>query len=226
MSDWIGYSLSDLLLFSPRVYFRLFELYNAAVWPGQIVALLAGALILGLLLRPSAAGGRAICVLLGAIWLWIAWAFFWHHYATINWASLYVAPVIALEGAVLILLAAIGRSPVFAFRPATPGLIALAIFAGALAGYPLIAPLMGRSWQTAEVFGIAPDPTAVATLAALVLARGGGRVLLMVIPLLWCVITGLTLWTLESGEYFVAPALAALAIAVSIAMGRGRAQSG
>lgn len=216
MSDWMSYSLSDLLLFSPRVYFRLLELYNAAVWPAQIVALAVGAVILGLLVRPSPARGRLILLLLGAAWLWVAWAFFWRHYATINWAAAYIAPVIALEGVVMILLAMLGRRTRFEFQAGTPDFLALAIFLFALVCYPL-APLTGRPWETAEVFGIAPDPTAVATLAALALARGGWRVVLMIVPVLWCVITGLTLWTLESGEYFIAPGLAALAIAVAIA---------
>ena len=39
MSEWWTYTLSDFLLFSPRTYYRLFEIYNAAIWPAQIVAL-------------------------------------------------------------------------------------------------------------------------------------------------------------------------------------------
>ena len=35
MSEWWTYSLSDFLLFSPRTYYRLFELYNLAIWPTQ-----------------------------------------------------------------------------------------------------------------------------------------------------------------------------------------------
>ena len=39
-SEWWTYSLSDLLLFSPRTYYRLFELYNEAVWPMHVAAAL------------------------------------------------------------------------------------------------------------------------------------------------------------------------------------------
>jgi hypothetical protein len=45
------------------------------------------------------------------------------------------------------------------------------ILAFALAGYPLLAPLQGRGWASSEVFGIASDPTVVATLGLLLLAR-------------------------------------------------------
>ena len=39
MSEWWTYSLSDFLLFSPRTYYRLLELYNLAIWPTQLAAL-------------------------------------------------------------------------------------------------------------------------------------------------------------------------------------------
>ena len=39
MSEWWTYSLADLILFSRAAYFRLFELYNAAICAGQIAAL-------------------------------------------------------------------------------------------------------------------------------------------------------------------------------------------
>jgi len=42
MSEWWTYRLSDLLLFSPRTYYRLFELYNAAIWPAQVLAVVIG----------------------------------------------------------------------------------------------------------------------------------------------------------------------------------------
>jgi hypothetical protein len=42
MSEWWTYRPSDFLLFAPRTYYRLFELYNSEIWPLQIVALLAG----------------------------------------------------------------------------------------------------------------------------------------------------------------------------------------
>ena len=71
---------SDFLLFSPRTYYRLFELYNAAIWPLQIVALAAGVAIL-LLCASQAWRGRLIAAMLAACWLWFAWAF---HFAALR----------------------------------------------------------------------------------------------------------------------------------------------
>ena len=45
MSEWWTYTLSDLQIFSARTYARLFETYNAAVWPAHVLALALGLLL-------------------------------------------------------------------------------------------------------------------------------------------------------------------------------------
>jgi hypothetical protein len=78
--------------------------------------------------------------------------------------------------------------------------------------YPVIGPLAGRGWRQAEVFGIAPDPTAIATLGTILLAPGRKAGRLMMIPVVWCLISGLTLWTMESPEAWLPPAAALVAL--------------
>jgi Family of unknown function (DUF6064) len=216
MSEWWTYTLSDFLLFSPRVYYRLFELHNRALWPAQVLTLILGlAIFLLLLLRKPAHADGLIPTLLGALWMWIAWAFFWERYASINWAAPYVAPFFALQGLWLVWIGTVRGRLTFASSHDLYDHAALALLAVALIGYPLLAPLLGRPWLSAEVFGIAPDPTAVATLAVLALAPGRARWLTMPIPLLWCAVTGATLWTMEAADFFVAPAAALAAFAIA-----------
>ncbi len=217
MSEWWTYTLSDFLLFSPRVYYRLLELHNRELWPAQLLTLATGAVMLGLLWQPRPRGQRVLFAMLGALWIWIAWAFFFERYATINWAAVYVAPVFALQGLLLIGFGA--ARPHLVLRRDTAG---LCVFAVTLLSYPLIAPLLGRSWLAAESFGMMPDPTAVATLAVLTMTAGRVRWLLMVVPALWCAISGATLWTMDSGDFFVAP-LGALVAIVRLVFLRQRA---
>ena len=75
--------------------------------------------------------------------------------------------------------------------------------------HPLFGPLIGRSWLQVEVFGIAPDPTAITTLGVLLTAHPRNW-LLLIIPLLWCVISGATLWTMQSPEALMMLGIAAL----------------
>jgi hypothetical protein len=222
MSEWWTYTLSDFLLFSPRVYYRLFELYNRSLWPIAIVSFALGLSILRLLLRPTGSGHRVIVAILGALWIWIAWAFFWQRYASINWASVYVAPLIALQGVMLLWVATVNRQIKFVLRRDIAGIVALALYSLSLIGYPFLAAFMGRPWLAAEVFGLAPDPTALATLALLALADGGRRWPLLIVPSIWCLVTGLTLWAMEAGDYFIAPIGALSALSVALIRARRR----
>jgi hypothetical protein len=51
MSEWWTYRPEDFLLFSPRVYWRMFELHNTALWPLHVLALAAGLIIVLLVAR-------------------------------------------------------------------------------------------------------------------------------------------------------------------------------
>jgi hypothetical protein len=247
MSEWWTYSLTNFLLFSPRTYYQLFELYNTDVWPLQFVTLALGLAIAFLIWRPRASSGRAIAAILAALWLLVAWAYLLERYDTINWAARYVAIAFVLQAALLVWTGLIRdrlrfgtsdpqtplipakagiqspgrRLPIFKnWVPAFAGTsgIGLVLLLYAIAIHPLIAPLTGRPITQAEIFGLAPDPTAIATLGIL-LAAARPPPHLFAIPVLWCLVTGLTLWTMESPEAPVAALFALLALALAMRKG-------
>jgi hypothetical protein len=212
MSEWWTYSLSDFLLFSPHTYYRLFELYNAAIWPAQILALALGLAILVLLRAGFAGRDRIVAAVLAAAWLWVAEAYLLERYDTINWAARYFAIGFAIEALLLVNVGLILGQ--LRFRPTADAAsrVGVLIFLFALLAQPLVGLLVGRPWTQLETFGIAPDPTAIGTLGLLLAARGWASRLLMVIPLVWCLITGLTLWTMASPDALVVPVAALLAL--------------
>jgi hypothetical protein len=217
MSEWWTYTLSDFLLFSPRTYYRLFELYNAAIWPLQVLAMGSGLAIAVVLGRAAAAvRGRIVAVILAAGWLWVAIAFHAFRYATINWGAVYFAWIFGLEAALLLFLGAVAGGLSFEPPRDAAGRAGMAIFVFALLVQPLADPLLGRGWRGIELFGVAPDPTAVATLGILLLARGRGRWLLLVVPVMWCALTGATLLAMKAPDFWVSPVAAVLATGLAI----------
>jgi hypothetical protein len=213
MSAWLSYSLEDFLLFSPRVYWRMFELHNRTVWPGQGVALLFGLAVLALLLRPRPWSDWLIAAGLGLAWAWVAWSFLWLRYATINWAIAYVAPLFVLEAVMLMLAKGTADRPLFNIDRSVAAGIGLTFYLYALVLHPLVPLIEGRTLRSAEVFAIAPDPTAIATLGLLTLAPVRKALLLGIIPAAWCLASWATLHTMGSSLAAI-PLAAAVGLAV------------
>jgi hypothetical protein len=203
MPEWWTYGLSDFLLFAPRTYYRLLQRHNEALWPVPVLTLGLGFLILLLLRRPSPSRSHIISTILALLWAWIGWAFLWNRYATINWAAAYAVPVFALEALLFAWDGTVGKR--LTYRPSRDpaGLVGMSLLVLSLAIYPILAPLSGRPWQQSEVFGITPDPTALATLGLLAVAGGALRRTLLIIPILWCLLSGATLLALGSPEAWI-----------------------
>lgn len=217
MEDWLSYAPSDFLLFSARTYYRLFELYNRAIWPTQILSLLLGLVILWRLHHGSPKQGLVVTGILAVGWLWTAWAYLLEQYDTINWAARYFAVGFAIE-AVLLIWTGVVRNRL-AFRPYRDwtSRTGMGLFLFALVVQPLTGPLVGRDWKQAEIFGVVPDPTVLASLGILLTVDERPPWWLMIIPLLWCGLSGATLWTMGSPDALVMPvaALFVLGLAVS-----------
>ena len=225
MSEWWTYRLSDFVMFSARTYRRLFELYNADTCLLHLVVFGLASAVLLACARGRTGALPALCALLAAGWLWVAWAFHLRRYATINWAATWFAAAFAIQGALMLLVALRAR-----LRPGSGNARARAVGLGlllfAIAGQPLLARLLGRPWPQAEVLGLAPDPTAIGTLGLLLLLRPGEvarsmptRALLLApwaIPLLWCVIGGATLWAMQAPEAALMPCAGLLAAVVAM----------
>ena len=225
MSEWWTYRLFDFLLFSPDTYYRLFALYNAAVWPLQIAGIAAGLAILALIVRRPPWAGRAIGVLLAICWAWVAGGYFASRYATINWAATYFASAFAFEALLLIASLIVARRLSFAKASSLCRKAGLALLAFALFLQPLIGPLAGRNWTEIELFGVAPDPTVLATLGVL-LAADRIRWELLVIPLLWCLISGATLWAMAAPDALLLPLAAFLAVVLASYRSHGASARG
>lgn len=220
MSEWWTYSLRDLLLFSPNTYYRLFELYNIELWPLQIFALALGMVILLLWRNGSKAARMTIAAILALCWLWVAWAYHWQRYAHINWAASYYAPAFVLEALLLLWLGVVRQPPDMAKAGNKSRRSGLVLFVFALLSYPLLALLPGKSWTQAEIFGMAPDPTALATLAIMLLGSARPAWWLFPVPVVWCFISGATLWAMASPVFWIPPLAALLAIAMAISGAR------
>ena len=241
MAEWWTYRPSDFLMFSSHSYYRQFELYNADLWPLQPIAIALGVGLLGVLAwararRPCALWPQRIgCLLLGMAWLWVGIGYHAQRFASINAAASGYAIAFLLQAGVLVALgltlhSAGPRGPDRADEPrpqASVHLIGLALLAVAVLAYPLAGLPFSRPLAQAEVFGLAPDPTAVATLGLMLLLPRANTALqrslrcsAWAIALGWCALSALTLATLGGSSAWLLPLSGWLALAPSAAAWR------
>jgi hypothetical protein len=198
MSDWWSYELSDLILFSSQTYYRLIELYNTAIWPLQLLTFVSGIALLLLVWRRPAWHGKAIGLILCLSWLWVAWAFHWQRFANIHWVASYFALVFIIQALLFVWVGAIKNGLIVdpintKIHLTGVGLLAFSIFI-----QPFTMMVTGHKWQQAELFGVVPDPTVVASIGVLLLTNITKHWWLMIIPVMWCATSAATLWVLES----------------------------
>jgi hypothetical protein len=220
MPEWSTYSLSDFLMFSPSVYFRLFEIENRRNWPFQVVAVLAGIAAVAMVLRATARSRRATIAVLACAWLVCAWVYFRQSYSTIHTFGNAFAGMFVVQAAGLLLQAAVGTKVPAIARPGLERTgLGLCVFALLL--QPWICVALGRPPAQTEWFAFMPDPTVLATIGALA-AIPNASAWLFPIPLAWSLYSGLTLYAMRSGGTFVPFLQAALAFTFGILRWRHR----
>ena len=178
-----------MLPFTREQFMAVFAVYNAGVWPVQMVAYALGVGMVALLLRRSRAGSRIVGLGLGAMWLWTGAVYHWLYLASINRLALVFGALFVLQGAIFLRTAlrdtigfgaAVGRPAWFGW--------ALVIYAAAV--YPLLGVWLGHGYAELPMFGITPCPVTIFTLGLLLLAAGPVSPWMFAIPLLWSVIGG------------------------------------
>lgn len=227
MADWLSYSIQDLVPLSLETFQRLTERYNARFEPVVIAGAVLGLVSLLLLLSRSPIQRRLLLVAVGVSWLWIGWAYQLETLAPLVWAAELFAIAFALQSGLMLAAAAMPGPPAVAgtgdsrFTPRARGTgewIGVGVLAFAVL-LPLIGVLAGRPWHAASVFGTGADATAIGTLGIAVLMAPRVRLLLMPVPVLWCLISALMQRGLGD-PLWVLPALALAGAAAAMAASR------
>lgn len=208
------------LPYSAEVYAELMAAYNAAWLPAAVLAPMLSLFVLALALRPppglEAACARLIGALLALAWMWVGWAHQLRMMADLNFlAPVYGAAWLA-QGVLLALSCAVPTDTRFRFGSDLRGRAGLALSLFGLAGYPLLALLLGQHWRALPLAGTAPEPTAIFTVGLLVALRDRPRPYLYLVPLGWAVVSAVSAYMLAYPlDYAVAAAvIAALALSI------------
>lgn len=194
--SWWSYGPRDFLMFGPRTYWRLIEIYNEGLWPWQFAVLAAGVALAWHAARRGAGAQRVACASLALAWLWVAWGFHWERFATINWGARYLAAAGVLQAALLLVAALRAPAAPLAIVDRATHRAGVSLALGAAIAYPLATAAAGASWRRAELAGLMPEATALLTLGLVLATRPRRWPWLMVLPLLALLLGAAMLWLL------------------------------
>jgi len=176
------------LPFTTDQFLAVFEAYNEAIWPAQMVAYLLGIGVVILALRPRPYAGRIISGVLAGFWLWNGAVYHLALFRQINGAAVAFGVLFIVQGA-LWLRAGVSR-PGLSFRATadTPSIVGGLLILYALVAYSIIGTLLGHGYPRSPVFGVAPCPTTIFTFGLLLWTQTRVPKHLLTIPLIWSVI--------------------------------------
>jgi len=174
--------------------------------------------------RPGKWYDRSVSFLLILLWLWVGHGYFMTALGPLFFAAPLLALLFGLQAVLLAWTGLVRGRLALRFRPDLSGWAGMALALYALVGPALLHWLAGRElflgWFGMPLFALAPTPTALFTLALLLLATRGRRMAhLAVVPVLWCLLAGLQGWALDMPQDLVPPVLAVAAFALLLARG-------
>jgi hypothetical protein len=207
------------LPFSRQQFFDVFAAYNDAVWPAQ-VALVGVGLFCVAAVRTRSGWQRAVPWALALLWSWMAVAYHFAFFTSINPAA-WLFGAVFLAAAVLFVVHANAT-----LRFDGPGglkqVVGLVFVVYALVGYPLIGLAAGHTYPRMPTFGL-PCPTTIFTLGMLLQVRRPIPWTLFIVPMAWSIIS--TFAAIELGvvqDYFLP--IASLITAVVLVRSRAGAR--
>lgn len=204
------------LPFTTAEFLGVFQAYNLAVWPVQVVLVLIALVIVFLAVERPSNSDRAVSLMLACLWFWMGTVYHLGFFASINRAA-YVFGAAFILQAMLFVVAGVFRSDLsFQVGRNRYSWVGAVLLAYALMLYPLLGSAWGHTYPTAPTFGL-PCPTTIFTFGILLFARSRVSGYLLVIPLIWSVIglsAVINFGVLEDTGLLIAAVLATVLIIV------------
>lgn len=176
------------LPFTIDQFLQVFEAYNHAIWPAQLIAYMLGAGVLWFIIKQSQLTERYVNITLGGFWIWMGTVYHIIFFAEINPVAYIFGLIFILQGIAFIALSFARVKFSYAFRKNIYGITGLVFIFYAMIAYPLLGYLLGHTYPQSPIFGVAPCPTTIFTFGILLQAKKKIPVWLIVIPGLWSLV--------------------------------------
>ncbi len=176
-----------MIPFTIADFLRVFEQYNNAIWPGQVLIYLLALIAIGLAFTRRTLSSKFISLILALLWLWMGVVYHLVFFSTINKAARFFAVLFIIQSVIFVSAGIVNSSLSFKFRSGTQGLIGAGLITYSMVIYPIAGAALGHTYPAAPTFGV-PCPTTIFTFGMLLGAGVNIRFYVLIIPLLWSLI--------------------------------------
>ena len=171
--------------FTAEQFFNVFETYNSAIWPAQVLAYLLGIIALASAFRETKLSAIIISGILAFFWIWIGVFYHIVNFSVINSAAWIFGILYIIQG-LLFLVCTIQDKLSFRFFLKPLPIIGGFFILYAMVVYPLLGISFGHSYPKAPMFGVAPCPSTIFTFGILLWSTKQCLLTLSFFALVYC----------------------------------------
>jgi hypothetical protein len=176
------------LPFTIEEFLAVFQAYNQAIEPWQLVAYLLGIVTLVAGIKSGKHTATIILVILAVFWGWTGLVYHILFFSEINPAA-YVFGGFFILHAILIVYFAVRSDEIrFSMTLTPPGIVGAIFIVYAMLIYPILNYSLGHGYPAMPVFGVTPCPLTIFTFGVFLFANKTIPWYLIVIPFIWSLI--------------------------------------
>lgn len=173
--------------FTTEQFFNVFEKYNSAMFPAQIIILLFALVGIFLLHSDKPFKDKYIGVFLGLLWIWTGFVYHFAFFTEINKAAFAFGGIFILQGVFILINSFLKEKLVFTLQPQAKDYIGYFFILFGSIIYPCIGYLNGGSLFKTIALGL-PCPSTILTFGFLMLTTSKFPKYLLIIPSLWAIV--------------------------------------
>lgn len=212
----IGSAGAMKLPFTAVEFFSVFERYNLAIFPLQLVAYACAAAALVAIGRRHRAAEAVAPAVLAASWTVTGAGYFLSFFRGVSPIAVPAGALFLVQASLFVVAAARGQ---LRFR-GQRSWAGWALVAYAMVLYPAIGAAMGHGFPRSPTFGVTPCPTTIFTYGVLLLATGAVPTWLLAVPFAWSAVATGAAVSLGVVEDFALPVAAVLSTIALLARTR------
>ncbi len=173
--------------FTTEQFFSVFEKYNKAVFPFQLIIILLGIFALVLIHSNNALKNKLIGSFLGLLWIWMGMAYHILFFSVINKLAFVFGAVFIVQGLLILINTFLADKLTFSYFSKRKNYFGYFFILFGLIIYPLLSYFIQGSFNTTIAPGL-PCPSTIFTFGFFMMTGNKFPKYLLIIPSIWAII--------------------------------------